>query len=167
MLLHIARERGEREETARLYGEALALVRQAVREGLDNRAVRVAMVVTLRELGHLSERTGNGTTRARTRRKALPGRVVSVNRDCSLGRSKASPAHCRSGEASEAARLLGAAEATRDAVHAGLPEGERDELIRVTTRLRDQLGETRFEAERTRGRSERFSQLQERAIPTA
>ena len=57
---HIARERGEREETARLYGEALALVRQAVREGLDNRAVRVAMVVTLRELGHLSERTGNG-----------------------------------------------------------------------------------------------------------
>ena len=165
---HIARERGEREETARLYGEALALVRQAVREGLDNRAVRVAMVVTLRELGHLSERTGNGDNARSYQEESLAwARRIGEPRLLARTLEGLAGALSLGGEASEAARLLGAAEATRDAVHAGLPEGERDELIRVTTRLRDQLGETRFEAERTRGRSERFSQLRERAIPTA
>jgi hypothetical protein len=56
--------------------------------------------------------------------------------------------------AGEAARLLGAAEATRAAVQAALPEAERTDLTRVTTRLRRRLGDERFEAEFAGGRAE-------------
>jgi hypothetical protein len=55
---HVALGRADPHDAERFFDRALSLVREAVAEGLDNRAVRVAMVVTLRELGHLAEQRG-------------------------------------------------------------------------------------------------------------
>jgi hypothetical protein len=52
---------------------------------------------------------------------------------------------------SEAAGLLGVADATRASARAELPEAESDDMRRISSRLRDRLGNERFEAEFARG----------------
>ena len=62
--------------------------------------------------------------------------------------------------------LLGLADATRAAVHARLPEAERRDMVRVSERLRDRLGDERFEAELAHGRADFDSQRRAAPAPT-
>jgi len=153
---HIALARGDSDGAARLFDRALSLVREAVAEGLDNRVVRVAMVVTLRELGHLAEQRGEEAGAVRLQQESLDwARRVGEPRLLARTLEGVAGALSLGERAAEAARLLGLAEATRAAVHAGLPEAERIDVTRVSSRLRDRLGDERFETEFARGRAER------------
>jgi predicted ATPase/DNA-binding SARP family transcriptional activator len=152
---HLAAWRDDPDEAARLYDEALALVREAVADGLDNRAVRVAMVVTLRELGHLAEQAGDEDGARRFQEEGLAwARWVGEPRLLARTLEGLAGALSLGDRAPEAARILGLAEATRAAVHARLPEAERDDMTRVSERLRKRLGDERFEAELARGRTD-------------
>lgn len=163
---HIARWRGDHEEAASRYGDALSLVREAVAEGLDNRAVRVAMVVTLRELGQLSEEQGDAPTAERLQEEGLAwARRVGEPRLLARTLDGLAGALSLGERAGEAARLLGAAEGTRLAVHARLPEAERKDVLRVSTRLRERLGDERFEEEFARGRTDHGSELERASAP--
>jgi tetratricopeptide (TPR) repeat protein len=163
---HIDLWRGDREAAGRLYGSALSLVREAVADGLDNRAVRVAVVVTLRELGHLSEERGDKESAELLQEEGLVwARRIGEPRLLARTLEGLAGALSLGDHAGEAARLLGLAEATRAAVHAELPEAERGDLARVSTRLRDRLGDEVFEAEVARGRSE-YSSQPETPAPT-
>ncbi len=156
---HIALARGDSAEAARLFDRALSLVREAVAEGLDNRVVRVAMVVTLRELGHLAERRGDEADAVRLQKESLDwARRVGEPRLLARTLEGVAGALSLGEHAGEAARLLGLAESTRAAVQAGLPDAERMDLIRVTDRLRERLGDELFEAEFARGRAESLAQ---------
>ena len=152
---HLALARGDSDEAARLFDRALSLLREAVAEGLDNRVVRVAMVVNLRELGHLAEQRGDEADAVRLQQESLDwARLVGEPRLLARTLEGVAGALSLGERAGEAARLLGVAESMRASVHAGLPEAERMDLIRVTTRLRERLGDERFEAELARGRAE-------------
>ncbi len=156
---HIALARGDSEDAARFFDRALSLVRDAVAEGLDNRIVRVAMVVTLRELGHLAEQRGDEADAVRLQQESLDwARRVGEPRLLARTLEGVAGALSLGERAGEAARLLGLAEATRAAVHAGLPAAERMDLIRVSARLRDRLGDEAFEAQFARGRAESVAQ---------
>ena len=158
---HIARRGGDSREAARLYGDALTLVRDAVAGGLDNRAVRVAMVVTLRELGHLAEEGGDARAAERFQEEGLAwARRVGEPRLLARSLDGLAGALSLGERADDAARLLGAAEGKRSAVQAGLPEREREDIARVSARLRERLGDERFEAEFTLGRAEYVSQVE-------
>ena len=158
---HIARRRGDTDEAARLYGDALGLVREAVASGLDTRAVRVAMVVTLRELGHLAEEGGDAERAKRFQEEGLVwARRVGEPRLLARSLDGLAGALSLGDRADEAARLLGAAEGTRAAVDARLPERERKDVVPASTRLRERLGDERFEEEFARGRSEYVSQVE-------
>ncbi len=158
---HIERRRGDTDEAARLYGDALGLVREAVAGGLDTRAVRVAMVVTLRELGHLAEEGGDAEGAKRFQEEGLVwARRVGEPRLLARSLDGLAGALSLGDRADEAARLLGAAEGTRAAVHARLPERERKDVAPASTRLRERLGDERFEEEFARGRSEHVSQVE-------
>ena len=158
---HIARRRGDTDEAARLYGDALGLVREAVAGGLDTRAVRVAMVVTLRELGHLAEERGDAERARRFQEEGLVwARRVGEPRLLARSLDGLAGALSLGDRADEAARLLGAAEGTRAAVDARLPERERKDVVPASTRLRERLGDERFEEEFARGRSEYVSQVE-------
>ena len=66
--------------------------------------------------------------------------------------------------ADEAARMLGLAEATRAGVDVELPDAERADLLRVTARLRERLGDARFDEEVAHGREEYVSAGGRRAV---
>jgi predicted ATPase len=163
---HLALARGDSAEATRLFDRALALIREAVAEGLDNRIVRVAMVVTLRELGHLAEQRGDGGEAARLQQESLDwARRVGEPRLLARTLEGLAGALSLGERVDEAARLLGAAEATRSAVQAELPEAERTDALRVTARLRERLGDERFEAELARGRAARVEQFEQTTAP--
>jgi tetratricopeptide (TPR) repeat protein len=165
---HLAAWHDDPVEAGRLYDEALSLVREAVADGLDNRAVRVAMVVTLRELGHLAERSGDEDVARRLQEEALAwARRVGEPRLLARTLEGLAGALSLGERAAEAARILGLADATRGAVHAHLPEAERRDMIRVSERLRDRLGDERFEAELARGRADFDSQRRATPAPTS
>ena len=137
------------------------LVREAVAGGLDTRAVRVAMVVTLRELGHLAEEARRRRAREAFQEEGLVwARRVGEPRLLARSLDGLAGALSLGDRADEAARLLGAAEGTRAAVHARLPERERKDVVPASTRLRERLGDERFEEEFARGRSEYVSQVE-------
>jgi predicted ATPase/DNA-binding SARP family transcriptional activator len=149
---HLARVRGDLPAAVGCFEGALSLVRQAVAGGLDTRAVRVAMTVTLRELGHLLEGRGDvdGARRLQEESVAWARRVGEPRL---LARSLEGLAGALSvgDRGSEAAGLLGVADATRASARAELPEAESDDMRRISSRLRDRLGNERFEAEFARG----------------
>ena len=164
---HLALQRGDRDEAARVFGDALSLVREAVADGLDNRMVRVAVVVTLRELGHLAEERGDLEDSKRLQGESLDwARRVGEPRLLARTIEGLAGALSLGDSAGEAARLLGLAEATRAAASARLPEAEGHDLERVSMRLRDRLGDERFEAELARGREDFLSQLDNAPAPS-
>ena len=164
---HLERGRGRLEDAARLYGRALELAREAVASGLDNRAVRVAMVVTLRELGHVSEERGDEEGAQRCQEEGLAwARRVGEPRLLARTMEGLAGALSLGSRATEAARLLGAAEGARAAVHAQLPSAEGENLVRVSRRLRDRLGDACFEAELAVGRAEYVAQAETTVAPT-
>jgi hypothetical protein len=63
------------------------------------------------------------------------------------------------GASESATRLLGAAEALRDAIGAPIPLGRRVEHERTRNGLRAELGDDRFDEARSDGRLTRFEQL--------
>jgi predicted ATPase/DNA-binding SARP family transcriptional activator len=151
----LAHGRGDTAEATGRFEAALALVREAVADGLDNRTVRVAMVVTLRELGHLAEERGEmDVARAHQEESLDWARRVGEPRLVARTLEGVAGALSLGERADEAARLLGLAEATRADVEVELPEAERADLMRVTARLRERLGDARFEAELAHGRGE-------------
>ena len=152
---HVALGRADPDDADRFFDRALSLVREAVAEGLDNRAVRVAMVVTLRELGHLAEQRGDEADAVLLEEESLAwARRVGEPRLLARTLEGVAGALSLGERTDEAARLLGLAEAIRDAVHVRLPEAERVDVTRVADRLRDRLGSELFEAELARGRAE-------------
>ncbi len=152
---HVALGRADPHDAERFFDRALSLVREAVAEGLDNRAVRVAMVVTLRELGHLAEQRGGEADAVLFQEESLAwARRVGEPRLLARTLEGVAGALSLGERTDEAARLLGLAEAMRDAVHVRMPEAERADVTRVADRLRDRLGSEPFEAELARGRAE-------------
>ena len=158
---HLAVTRGDREAAAESFERALSLVRESVARGLDTRAVRVAMTVTLRELGHLREGHGD-VDGARLLQEESVAWAWRVGEPRLLARSLEGLAGALSlgNDAPEAVGLLGVADATRAAAHALLPAAESDDVARISSRLRDRLGNERFEAEFARGYSVRPPQVE-------
>jgi predicted ATPase/DNA-binding SARP family transcriptional activator len=151
----LAHVRGDAAEATERFDAALALVREAVADGLANRTVRVAMVVTLRELGHLAEERGEMDVARAFQEESLDwARRVGEPRLVARTLEGVAGALSLGERADEAARLLGLAEATRADVEVELPQAERADLVRVTARLRERLGDARFEAELAHGRGE-------------
>ena len=156
---HVALSRGEPEVAERAFDRALSLVREAVAEGLDNRAVRVAMVVSLRELGHLAEQRGAAAESVLLQEEGLVwARRVGEPRLLARTLEGVAGALSLGERTAEAASLLGLADAIRGAIHVPLPEPERADAARVFARLREVLGEERFDAEFARGRAELAAQ---------
>ena len=95
-------------EAAERFEAALALVREAVADGLDNRTVRVAMVVTLRELGHLAEERGEVDAARRFQEESLVwARRVGEPRLVARTLEGVAGALSLGDRADEAARMLG------------------------------------------------------------
>jgi predicted ATPase/DNA-binding SARP family transcriptional activator len=157
---HLALRRDDLREAADSFDHALSLGRESVAGGLDTRAVRVAMAVTLRELGHLLEQRGDVDGALRRQEESVAwARRVGEPRLLARSLEGLAGALSLGDRAPEAAGLLGLAEATRAAARASLPEAECDDVARIANRLRDRLGHERLEAELARGRSEHTSQL--------
>ena len=157
---HLAVTRGDREAAAESFERALSLVRESVASGLDTRAVRVAMTVTLRELGHLREAHGDVDGARRLQEESVGwARLIGEPRLLARSLEGLAGALSLGNEAPEAAGLLGVADATRAAARALLPAAESDDVARISSRLRDRLGSERFEAEFARGYSVRPPQL--------
>jgi predicted ATPase/DNA-binding SARP family transcriptional activator len=151
----LALGRGDPADAAERFDAALALVREAVADGLDNRTVRVAMAVNLRELGHLAEERGEMDVARAFQEESLDwARRVGEPRLVARTLEGVAGALSLGERAGEAARMLGLAEATRAGVEVELPDAERTDLLRITARLREQLGDARFEAEVAQGRGE-------------
>jgi predicted ATPase/DNA-binding SARP family transcriptional activator len=165
---HLALRRGNRGLAERVFGDALELVREAVADGLDTRTVRVAVVVTLRELGHLAEERGDVERARRLQEEGLDwARRVGEPRLLARTLEGLAGALSLGDHAGEGARLLGLAEATRAATRVRLPEAEGLDLERVSTRLRERLGDELFEAALARGRADYLSQLDTSPAPWA
>ena len=123
--------------------------------GLDNRAVRVAMVVTLRELGISPSSGATRRTRVRLQEESLAwARRVGEPRLLARTLEGVAGALSLGERADEAARLLGARRGTARRGARPAPGAEREDVMRVADRLRDRLGDERFEAELARGRAE-------------
>jgi predicted ATPase/DNA-binding SARP family transcriptional activator len=155
---HIALRREDSEEPEHLFGDALSLLREAFAEGLDNRGVRVAMAVTLRQLGELAERRGDGDEAERFQEEGLAwaGRLGEPRLIARALEGLAGAVALR-GHAGAAARLLGVAEATRATVRGQLADAERGDVARISAALRERLGAERFAAEVEHGRAEHAS----------
>ncbi|MFD7322426.1 BTAD domain-containing putative transcriptional regulator [Streptomyces sp. NPDC059875] len=106
----------------------------------------------LAELGFVAECRGDAPT-------ALALQLDCYAAACDAGDPRAvalaleglAGAQSLAGHHGHAARLLGAATAARESVRAPLQAGERFDVDRITTRVRDALGEARYDAEFERG----------------
>jgi predicted ATPase/DNA-binding SARP family transcriptional activator len=164
---HLARTRGDSALAAGLYDDALTLVREVVAEGLDNRAVRVAMVVTLRELGSIAEQRGDAGRAEQLQEEGLAlARRVGEPRLLARTLEGLAGALSLGERPREAARLLGVAEAIRAEAGARLPDAERVDVNRVSARLRGRLGDGPFEAELERGRAD-YALQHEQAVASS
>ncbi|MFE9663266.1 BTAD domain-containing putative transcriptional regulator [Streptomyces sp. NPDC005955] len=108
----------------------------------------------LAELGFVAEARGDRDTALRLHAEGLAtARGSGDPRALALGLEGLAAARSLFGDAEEAARLLGAADAARCAVGAPLPDGERGDVDRVSARVRQVLGADGFAAAFARGRS--------------
>ncbi|MFB7823072.1 BTAD domain-containing putative transcriptional regulator [Streptomyces hydrogenans] len=106
----------------------------------------------LAELGFAAELRGDADRALELQRSGLAAaRATGDPRALALGLEGLAGAVSLAGDAARAARLLGAAAASRAAVGVPLPEGEQDDVVRVTARVRAALGPEAYEAEYGRG----------------
>ncbi|WP_031015095.1 BTAD domain-containing putative transcriptional regulator, partial [Streptomyces sp. NRRL F-5727] len=106
----------------------------------------------LAELGFAAELRGD-TDRALELQGAglAAARATGDPRALALGLEGLAGAVSLAGDPARAARLLGAAAATRAGVGVPLPEGEHDDVLRITARARAALGPETYDAEYARG----------------
>lgn len=101
----------------------------------------------LAELGFVAELRGEATTALELQLEGLSAARASGDpRAVALALEGLAGAQVSGGHADHAARLLGAAAAARRSVGIPLPEGEQDDVVRITARARDILGDARFDA---------------------
>ncbi|GIG66807.1 BTAD domain-containing putative transcriptional regulator [Phytomonospora endophytica] len=106
------------------------------------------LALVLAELGFAAEQRGDTAKALRLHRDGLAAaRRIGDPRAVALAVEGLAGAHAADGGHTEAARLLGAATALRESVGAPLPEGERGDVDRIATVIREALGEGRFRAE--------------------
>ncbi|NUW35361.1 AfsR/SARP family transcriptional regulator [Nonomuraea sp. SMC257] len=105
------------------------------------------------ELGFAAEQRGDtATALARQRAGHEAARASGDPRAVALALEGLAGAVSLAGDQTEAARLLGAAAATREAAGAPLPAAERLDVDRITTRVREALGEAVWHDAYTSGR---------------
>ncbi|MER7624958.1 BTAD domain-containing putative transcriptional regulator [Streptomyces sp. NPDC126503] len=103
--------------------------------------------LVLAELGFVAELRGDAdTARARHLAGLAAARETGDPRALALALEGLAGAHALAGEATRAARLLGAAHAARASVGAPLPPAERGDVDRVTATLRAALGDAALAA---------------------
>ncbi|MET9555976.1 BTAD domain-containing putative transcriptional regulator [Streptomyces sp. NPDC006645] len=108
--------------------------------------------LVLAELGFVAELRGEATVAVRLQHAGLAAaRTAGDARSLALALEGLAGARALAGHAGHAARLLGAAWAARDSVGTPLPEGEQDDVARVTARATKDLGRTAFDEEFARG----------------
>ncbi|MFE1268048.1 BTAD domain-containing putative transcriptional regulator [Streptomyces sp. NPDC058758] len=106
----------------------------------------------LAELGFAAELRGDADRALELQRSGLAAaRATGDPRALALGLEGLAGAVSLAGDAARAARLLGAAATARAGVGVPLPEGEQDDVVRVTARVRAALGPEEYEAEYGRG----------------
>ncbi|RSM74524.1 AfsR family transcriptional regulator [Amycolatopsis sp. WAC 01375] len=114
----------------------------------------------LAELGFIAEQRGDT---AKAKRLQLDGLVIARHsedpRAIALGLEGLAGAEAAAGSYRAAARLLGAAAASRRSVGAPLPKGERGDVDRITGVVMAALGETAFSAENAVGERTPIDQL--------
>ncbi|KZB86287.1 BTAD domain-containing putative transcriptional regulator [Amycolatopsis regifaucium] len=110
--------------------------------------------LVLAELGFIAEQRGDA---ARAKRLQLDGLAIARHsedpRAIALGLEGLAGAEAAAGEYHRAARLLGAAAASRESAGAPLPKGERGDVDRITGALVAALGENAFSAEVALGKA--------------
>ncbi|MFE6222916.1 BTAD domain-containing putative transcriptional regulator [Streptomyces sp. NPDC057854] len=106
----------------------------------------------LAELGFAAELRGDAERALELQTSGLAAaRATGDPRALALGMEGLAGAVSLAGDAARAARLLGAAAATRAGVGVPLPEGEHDDVLRITARARAALGPEAYEEEYARG----------------
>ncbi|MET9517614.1 BTAD domain-containing putative transcriptional regulator [Streptomyces sp. NPDC002994] len=106
----------------------------------------------LAELGFVAESRGDAPAALALQRDGYAAARDSGDpRAIALALEGLAGAQSLAGRNEHAARLLGAATATRQSVRALLRGGERSDVDRITTRVRDALGEAAYAAEFERG----------------
>ncbi|MFI8321763.1 BTAD domain-containing putative transcriptional regulator [Streptomyces sp. NPDC085529] len=106
----------------------------------------------LAELGFAAELRGDADRALELQGSGLAAaRATGDPRALALGLEGLAGAVSLAGDPARAARLLGAAAATRAGVGVPLPEGEQDDVVRITARARAALGAQAYEAEYARG----------------
>ncbi|MDQ8706193.1 BTAD domain-containing putative transcriptional regulator [Streptomyces sp. LHD-70] len=103
------------------------------------------------ELGFVAELRGEPDTALKLQLDALAAARGSGTRSIALCLEGLAGARALTGEAENAALLLGVAAAARRSVGAPLPEGERGDIARIEKRARTALDDTRFDAAYARG----------------
>ncbi|MFB7372961.1 BTAD domain-containing putative transcriptional regulator [Streptomyces sp. NPDC056222] len=125
--------------------------------------------VILVELGFVAECRGDAPAALALQLEACTAAGETGNpRAVALALEGLAGAQSLAGHSEHAARLLGAATAARQSVQAPLRGGERFDVDRIATRLRDALGEAHYDAEFARGgalRPEELLQTPERGKP--
>jgi predicted ATPase/DNA-binding SARP family transcriptional activator len=110
--------------------------------------------IALRELGLLAEQRGDAATAlARHRESFAIALGVNDGRAQALALEGLAAAAALAGRAGDAASLLGAAAATREAVGAPLPAAERADVERASAAARSALGQSAYAAAGQRGRA--------------
>ncbi|MBN6051241.1 winged helix-turn-helix domain-containing protein [Nonomuraea sp. RK-328] len=105
------------------------------------------------ELGFAAEQRGDAATAlARQRAGHEAARASGDPRAVALALEGLAGAVSLAGDQAEAARLLGAAAATREEAGAPLPAAERLDVDRITARVREALGETAWQDAHASGR---------------
>ncbi|MFF2774153.1 BTAD domain-containing putative transcriptional regulator [Streptomyces sp. NPDC058052] len=106
----------------------------------------------LAELGFAAELRGDAGRALELQRSGLAAaRATGDPRSLALGLEGLAGAVSLAGDAARAARLLGTAAAVRASVGVPLPEGEHDDVVRITARAGAALGAEAYEAEYARG----------------
>ncbi|MFC8078858.1 BTAD domain-containing putative transcriptional regulator [Streptomyces sp. NPDC057307] len=106
----------------------------------------------LAELGFVAELRGEVTTALGLQHDGLSAaRAAGDARSLALALEGLAGAQALAGRADQAARLLGAASKARHSVGTPLPEGEQDDVARVTARATKDLGRSAFDTEFARG----------------
>ncbi|WP_181772839.1 BTAD domain-containing putative transcriptional regulator [Amycolatopsis pittospori] len=123
-------------------------------------ASEAGSTLILAELGFIAEQRGDA---AKARRLQLDGLAIARHggdpRAIALGLEGLAGAETASGSYHLAARLLGAAAASRESAGAPLPKAERVDVDRITEALISALGENAFSAALTSGTTTPIDQL--------
>ncbi len=116
--------------------------------------------LVLAELGFVAELRGDAT---KAKRLQLDGLAIARHtgdpRAIALGLEGLAGAEALDGEHELAARLLGAASASRESAGAPLPHAERGDVDRITAVIIAAIGETAFSAEAAKGTATPIAQL--------